>query len=261
MTNYGLKVDARQKGFTLIEMSIVLVIIGLIIGGILKGQELIESSRQKNFISQVDGYRAALTTFTERYNGLPGDFNCATDAGPCTDGRLAATNANIINGDGNGIISEAGTALTTRANMNAANLDAASSEEVQFWVHLNSANLVGGVAARNVQPTGFGGENPIPAAPFPSSGLSMMYGNYDSTTPKQTHWLQLHRTAGAAGTAALSPKQMFAIDNKMDDGIPGSGSFRTSGTPAACGTGDGTTADYDPVNETISCMAYVELVQ
>lgn len=261
MTNYKLKIGARQKGFTLIEMSIVLVIIGLIIGGILKGQELIESSRQKNFISQVDGYRAAVTTFTERFNAMPGDFNCATDAGACGagGGKIAATNAQIINGGGNGIAGVA--TYTTAANMFAAPADAANSEELQFWVHLNAANLIGGVAPLNVAPVAFGGENAIPASAFPSSGFSEVYGNYDSTTPKQTHWLKLKRTANGAGTAALSPKQMYNVDNKMDDGVPGAGTFRTDAGNAACGTIAGVLADYTVVDETIRCMAVIQLVQ
>ena len=65
--------DARQRGFTLIEMSIVLVIIGLIIGGILKGQELIESARIKNVISQIDTIQAATNAFrtaSTRYRAI-----------------------------------------------------------------------------------------------------------------------------------------------------------------------------------------------
>src|SRR5262249_49069165 len=76
MSKLAVRTSAAQKGFTLIEMSIVLVIIGLIIGGILKGQEIVESSRQKNFITQLDSTRAAVNTFVDRYRALPGDFNC-----------------------------------------------------------------------------------------------------------------------------------------------------------------------------------------
>src|SRR5262245_53419986 len=63
-----------QRGFTLIEMSIVLVIIVLIVGGILKGHELIESSRQKNLVSQIDRIRSGTTAFVDRYKSLPGDL-------------------------------------------------------------------------------------------------------------------------------------------------------------------------------------------
>ena len=68
----------RQTGFTLIEIAIVLVIIGLLLGGVLKGQELITSARVRNLISQQDGVKAAYFGFLDRFRALPGDYSLAT---------------------------------------------------------------------------------------------------------------------------------------------------------------------------------------
>ncbi len=66
-----------QKGFTLIEIAIVLVIIGLLLGGVVKGQEMISSSRARSVISQQDGIKAAFFGFQDRYRALPGDYGAA----------------------------------------------------------------------------------------------------------------------------------------------------------------------------------------
>ncbi|MGH8650283.1 MAG: prepilin-type N-terminal cleavage/methylation domain-containing protein, partial [Burkholderiales bacterium] len=68
----------KQTGFTLIEIAIVLVIIGLLLGGVLKGQELITSARVRNLISQQDGVKAAYFGFLDRFRSLPGDYSLAT---------------------------------------------------------------------------------------------------------------------------------------------------------------------------------------
>src|SRR5882724_8938540 len=84
----------KNQGFTLIEIAIVLVIIGLLLGGVLKGQELITSARVRNLISQQDGVKAAFFGFQDRFRALPGDYAQAT--------------VNIVgvtqNGNGNGQI-------------------------------------------------------------------------------------------------------------------------------------------------------------
>src|SRR5674476_678557 len=79
----------KQNGFTLIEIAIVLVIIGLLLGGVLKGQELITSARVRNLISQQDGIKAAYFGFLDRFRALPGDYSLATTniAGATTNGN------------------------------------------------------------------------------------------------------------------------------------------------------------------------------
>src|SRR3569832_423812 len=84
----------HSRGFTLVEMSIELVIIGLIIGGILKGQEIISSARSKAVVNQVNALRAASGTYFDRYRSLPGD-----DASEAT-----RVDARLVNGNGDGVV-------------------------------------------------------------------------------------------------------------------------------------------------------------
>lgn len=85
----------NQHGFTLIELSIVLIIIGLIVGGVLVGQDLIKAAELRKVISEVETIKTAINTFKVKYNALPGDFSEATSYwGTATqdgnnDGRLS----------------------------------------------------------------------------------------------------------------------------------------------------------------------------
>lgn len=105
----------QAAGFTLIEIAIVLVIIGLLLGGVLKGQELITGARVRNLISQQDGIKAAYFGFLDRYRALPGDYAQATT------NITGAT----VNGNGNGQIQS-------------------GAEEVAVWEHLSRAGFING---------------------------------------------------------------------------------------------------------------------
>ena len=72
----------KQSGFTLVEIAIVLVIIGLLLGGVLKGQELIESSKIKTMVKDLNGFSAMVMGYQERYRGVPGDDSTAAVTGP-----------------------------------------------------------------------------------------------------------------------------------------------------------------------------------
>ncbi len=85
----------NQKGFTLVEIAIVLVIIGLLVGGVLKGQAMIQNAKVKKIVKMADELRAGLMTFYDKYGMYPGDENQATPPG------------DAFNGDGNGRIDAA----------------------------------------------------------------------------------------------------------------------------------------------------------
>jgi prepilin-type N-terminal cleavage/methylation domain-containing protein len=114
----------KQRGFTLIEIAIVLVIIGLLLGGVLKGQELITSARVRNLISQQDGIKAAYFGFLDRFRALPGDYTQAS----INIANVAATS----NGNGNGQITVSG--------VSGATID----EHVAVWEHLSKAGFING---------------------------------------------------------------------------------------------------------------------
>lgn len=245
-----------QRGFTLIEMSIVLVIIGLIIGGILKGQEIIESSRQKNIITQVDTMRAAVNTFADKYNGLPGDYNLALT-------RINSTAALIANGDGDGIVDPTG--IATAANI-AADTGVGNAEQYNFFNHLALAELISGTTPSTAAaPAGFGDGSALPAIAVPGGGMTVVYGLYNlGNNPRQSHWLRLHKTvAGAADGAAtgvLSGKRAFEMDLKIDDALPYEGTMRITGaggTAPNCNNG----AAYNSLDNSQLCAPIVELIQ
>lgn len=180
----------NQNGFTLIEIAIVLVIIGLLLGGVLKGQELITSARVRNLISQQDGFKAAYFAFQDRYRALPGDYAQATT------NIIGATQ----NGNGNGQI-EGGATL---------------NESILAWEHLSRAGFINGsytyAATAN--------DASAPKNPY-SSYLQLAYDNsYGAGTQTVRHNLK---------TGSQIPVNILAeVDLKIDDGDPLGGAFQFS---------------------------------
>ena len=139
MTKASSRTSARgQKGFTLVEIAIVLVIICLLLGGILKGQEMITQAKIKNLINDFNGLSAAMYSYQDRYRALPGD-----DLDTSVAGRWAGAHG----GDGNGVLCPGPCGVTPPKYNGAPGVPSAAglpSEPNLFWLHLRLAGFVGG---------------------------------------------------------------------------------------------------------------------
>jgi len=123
----------KQTGFTLVEIAIVMVIIGLLLAAVLKGQEMITNARAKNIENEYNGIVAAIYSYQDRYRALPGDDDKAdrfTDIATCTD----------LCGNSDGTID--GVFDSPTANI----------ESRLFWLHLRNAGLITGATNNQEQP-------------------------------------------------------------------------------------------------------------
>ena len=131
-----MQLKRTQAGFTLVEIAIVLVIIGLLLGGILKGQEMITQARIKNVANDFNGITAAYFAYMDRYKAVPGDDINASAR--WTSGAVTA-----VNGGSDGRISGL-YGVSSPATLAQANVDNTQGESWNFWWHLRLAGFVGG---------------------------------------------------------------------------------------------------------------------
>jgi prepilin-type N-terminal cleavage/methylation domain-containing protein len=199
----------RASGFTLIEIAIVLVIIGLLLGAVLKGQELIENAKIKNGANDLNGVASAYNAYIDRFHRLPGD-----------DGPIATLTARggvwstvTLAGNNNGVV-----AVTQ------AQVFATGGESVPFWQALKASGFIAGNAAD------------VGVAALPRNAFSGLIGAGTGVNP-------------AAGAAVLSVclsqvpgKAARAIDTLLDDGVPNRGSTLATVGVAGANTAPGAPA-------------------
>jgi prepilin-type N-terminal cleavage/methylation domain-containing protein len=220
-----------QRGFTLVEIAIVLVIIGLLIGGVLRGQELINSARVNSINSQQQSVQTAYYAFIDRYKFLPGDITAAQAA---TISRTAAPAG--ASGDG-------GVAITDSA---------------AFFNNLTTAGFLSCTpctSAAVVTPgaAGVGGTYIPPATLSGSNTMVNVYGSplvfiYDVVNGIGTNVPGQNIFLSSAGEApkpqvttggTLTSSMLAEIDRKVDDGSPAGGTFRFTDIQGTAGTGLG----------------------
>lgn len=215
------QLSSQQKGFTLIEIAIVLVIIGLLLGGVLKGQELINSARVRSLNNSVDGITAAWFSFQDRYRAFPGDYTKAT----------VNLKAALKNGDGNGRV------LTT-------------AERGQVWAHLEAAGYITG--GYDGAAMGDDKEYDCPVTTCPDNGFGMGMVIYHGAEARSTS-VAAHELITGQGI----PVDVLAeLDRKVDDGIAATGLMQI-GTGTGTWTSAMATACINTVTvETVSVQEY-----
>ena len=217
----------RHSGFSLVELSIVLVILGLLVGGILAGQSLIRASELRTITGHIERYKTATMAFRDKYFALPGDMvnatsfwgDQATGTGACPDAAIANGTPGTCNGDGNNQI-----APGTR-------------EVLLVWQHLGNAGLVEGSYLGEL--SGNLMVNGITQPPSISNGSYLLQSSSasDSTAGIMKPGIIMRIAAFQTGTPAagvygigsgpiLSPEEAWNLDTKMDDGVAHSGIFK-----------------------------------
>ena len=181
----------RQGGFTLVEIAIVLVIIGLLLGGVLKGQELIDNSRAKRMVSDFNGITAAYYSYRDRYNALPGDDGPAATI-QARGGNWAAMGS----GDDDNVL-----------EVTLAQTFTGAGENDEFFRHLRAAGYISG----NIADTGV---DALPTNPF---------GGLIGITTATSHGTL---TGVKVCMGNIPGKIAAGLDNQLDDGNGQTGTLR-----------------------------------
>ena len=183
-----------QSGFTLVEIAIVLVIIGLLLGGVLKGQELIENGRVKNAANDMNGIVAAYNSYLDRYRKVPGDD------GPVANLTARGTAwAGMAAGNNNGIL-----------DVNAGQTFTGGGEGATFFRHLRASGFITGNPADV-------GVNALPVN---------AWGGRLGVTNVAVQGRVAARVMVCLGS--VPGKAAAALDVQLDDGRPDNGSFRAT---------------------------------
>ncbi|MFN7113167.1 MAG: type II secretion system protein [Alphaproteobacteria bacterium] len=274
---------SANRGFTLVELAIVMTVIGIVIGSIIKGQEMIKNARATATIAQMQSYQTAVIGFRDAFNALPGDMrnaqsripNCNANCAPHTDG----SNDNIIGRP------DWSDDWNAQAGMTV-NLPAASvaDETVLFWAHLTLSDMIGGVnnaAIRSgnervawththpASPIGGGFVvGFVNGQPLPGDPRSFDPANPFSLGPRGLVFMIVN--APTSGTAAqlsqgsyqvMSVTMAALIDGKIDDGYPHTGRVRGYGLSDVCFGGDEANPHYAAGSGMQDCGIMFEMAQ
>ena len=255
------KSKAQKKAFSLIELSIVLIIIGLLVAGVTGGASLVKNATLRSVMSEARGYQTAVNGFFERFQALPGDYSTLIG------GTFAAnigntTNATGVVGNANGQIEYfASATAATAANRlegniawqqlkNAAFIDASFTPGMADTVGgattiSTGANPYVLTPSSTALPTATAGSGGIPASKIANGGWAFdfvtFYAAGPSTTPSAQNVVILTGAVAAPAiaativsqsmqpTAVVIPVDALSIDTKTDDGLPRSGKVRSAG--------------------------------
>ena len=203
--NIDLASRRRQSGFTLVEIAIVLVIIGLLVGGVLKGREMITNAKIKRIENDFAGVSAAIFAYQDRYGVLPGDD-------PAAATRFSGTWVGSDNGNGNGNIS-GGWSSTNNGQ-----------ESRKIWKHLRGAGLIAGPVdnsnASYQQPSNsFGGLVGVDLNLYNLSGHNVVFGEIPGDIAQILEARGDDGNPSAGSIQAHNSQSSYVIDQRYDIGF------------------------------------------
>lgn len=241
-------------GFTLVELSIVLIIISLLVGGVMAGQNLIHSTRLRNSAAQVEMFQKAIANFRDQYGELPGDFSRAADVwGAAHAGggnssscqTVVSIDKRTCNGDGDGRI---------ESDVLGPNH---SYEKLRAWQHLSNAGFIEGSYTGAYDGGSLKRDVNSPASDIKQGVYEMHHYTYSGVYGRHGHFIKLAAIdTTAANHALLTPPDAQSMDDKFDDGKPDRGSMvALSGTDASdCLVGS--PPEYNLQNKEVQCRLY-----
>ncbi|MHB1100332.1 MAG: type II secretion system protein [Burkholderiales bacterium] len=193
-----------QGGFTLVEIAIVLVIVGLLLAAVMKGQEMITQGKIKGTISDFNSVLTAYNGYQDRYKAIPGDDSAAAARWPT--GAFGTDSVAAVNGNGDGVI--AGLYST---NLGADAAPTTTQESNLFWQHLRAAGFYAGIQTGNGSGT------------LPTNSVGGTIGVENDTT--STAGI---RMGGILICLTSIPEKIAtAVDRQIDDGDATMGSVRS----------------------------------
>jgi len=234
----------NQSGFTLIEIAIVLVIIGLLLGGVLKGQELINSAKVKNLASDFRNIPLFIYGYQDKFKALPGDdravdthlagLNPGCAGGPACPVAVANTTA------GNGVIDGVWNSI------------AATDESYLFWQHVRLAGFAPGTTIIPATPAHGDGYLPVNAV---GGEVGIMSGtSIAANSPVKDFANNAIRGSYIICSSAILGKFVKQLDTQMDDGNTATGSMMAIPTGSALNTSATVTASIDDAASYTVCM-------
>lgn len=254
----------RRLGFSLLEVAVVLSIIAFLTGGVIMGRTLMRAAELRKITSTLEGFTSTIGHFKEKYEELPGDMSRATEIwgahASCPGSALTpSVGVETCNGDGNGRISHLSSALPVFNWM----------ETYRSWQHLAAAGMVEGQytgVASYISTYSVEINKNIPFGGLTGMGVTLQYG----VTAGDIAWFpSSYGNVLAYGAianpgsptswntdGAMTAGELYRIDEKLDDGLPGSGKimeFKNSAHPNCVTTNDHATARYVRSDTTRAC--------
>ncbi len=214
-----------KKGFSLVELSIVIIIIGLLFVGVSAGSTLIEQAKLRKIINEIMEVQRSVRIFKVAYDYLPGDFPDAGKIwGDACGGDAPAGNG--CNGDGDGVVGVYG-----GADFQAYTSQRSQVEYYRFWQHMQLADVIGGSytgvhAYTSTEPNWNSEDNVYASKAFPGILFYMDdVRRWNTSLGDQIFWIMSNKTSMWVNDpqTGLNPVQTYNIDKKIDDGLARSG--------------------------------------